>query len=420
MSFGGLILTNKGRNLQAKAQAGAQLNFTRIAIGDGELGGTSILDINALVHEVKSLSITKFRVMPGGKAVCGSSFSNQDLVSGFYWRELGLYATDPDLGEILYCYGNAGSNAEYIPAGGGPDVVEKHVDIVSIVGNAANVTATIEQSLVFATIPEVEALVSDHEGKEDPHLGYIKKSLATTVNDFLVASGPGVWVKKTLAEVKAILGLGSAAYTSSTDYAAAGHNHDGVYSASNHNHSGVYAIVSHNHDSTYIPKSLATSTNDFVVASGAGSWVKKTLSEVRVLLDCLLKSGGTMSGEINCADNLLTRPKIKDYSEVVATDTTGTGTQTISFTSANVHNITQTGNITFSLTNPPANGDGGSVTIRIKNGATVYSKTFPSSVKWAGDEVPDMSEPNKVYDVVLATLDGGTVYHGACIGPYSA
>lgn len=49
----------------------------------------------------------------------------------------------------------------------------------------------------------------------------ISHSLATTANDFLVASGVGAFVKKTLAEVKTILGLGSAAYTASTAYATA-------------------------------------------------------------------------------------------------------------------------------------------------------------------------------------------------------
>jgi hypothetical protein len=63
--------------------------------------------------------------------------------------------------------------------------------------------------------------VDTHANAADPHTGYIKKSLATTANDFIVASGAGVFVKKTLAEVKAILGLGSAAYTASTAYATA-------------------------------------------------------------------------------------------------------------------------------------------------------------------------------------------------------
>ena len=58
---------------------------------------------------------------------------------------------------------------------------------------------------------------SDLTGQPDSVLN----TLATAANDFIVASGVGVFVKKTLAEVKTILGLGSAAYTASSAYATA-------------------------------------------------------------------------------------------------------------------------------------------------------------------------------------------------------
>ena len=47
----------------------------------------------------------------------------------------------------------------------------------------------------------------------------------TAENNFLVGSSSLNWVRKTLTQVKTILGLGSAAYTDSTDYATAGHTH---------------------------------------------------------------------------------------------------------------------------------------------------------------------------------------------------
>ena len=161
-AFGGLILTNKGRNLQAKAQTGIQLNFTRIGIGDGYLGTSSIVDLNALKHEIKSLDITKIKTLSDGKALLGTILSNQDIIEGFYFREIGVFAQDPDLGEILYCYGNSGDNAEYIPAGGGPDVVEKSIDIITIVGNAPNVTAKIDESLIFITPEEAQEMADQH------------------------------------------------------------------------------------------------------------------------------------------------------------------------------------------------------------------------------------------------------------------
>ena len=163
-AFGGLILTNKGRALQAKAQIGTQLQYTRIAVGDGSLSGQSITELNDLINQVKSLTITKFKTLADGKATVGAILTNVGLLTGFYWREIGVFATDPDVGEILYCYGNSGSNAEYIPADGGPDIVEKNVDVVTIVGNASNVSAVIDTSLIFASqadMARVEAEIGD-------------------------------------------------------------------------------------------------------------------------------------------------------------------------------------------------------------------------------------------------------------------
>jgi len=70
---------------------------------------------------------------------------------------------------------------------------------------------------------------------DDDHPQYIKHSLATAISDFLCASGVGVFVKKTLAEVKTILGLGTAAYTAASDYAIAA---KGVTNGDGHDHVG--------------------------------------------------------------------------------------------------------------------------------------------------------------------------------------
>lgn len=79
----------------------------------------------------------------------------------------------------------------------------------------------------------------DHGGLgglgDDDHTQYIKHSLATDVNDMLMASGAGTFVKKTVAQVQATLGLGSAAYTASSDYAVSG---KGVTNGDSHDHVG--------------------------------------------------------------------------------------------------------------------------------------------------------------------------------------
>ncbi len=197
-AFGGLILTNKGRNLQAKAQLGTALHFTRIALGDYDIGGESILDLSSLKHEVKSLPIVKLKLLSGGKAVVGAVFSNEDMKSGFYWREIGIFANDPENGEILYCYGNAGTNAEYIPAGGGADIIEKSIDVTAIVGNTTNVTATIDQSLIFASQKDIENKVDKVPGKQlstEDYTTQEKQKLASLSNYSHPSEHPASMIK---------------------------------------------------------------------------------------------------------------------------------------------------------------------------------------------------------------------------------
>ncbi|MET3831036.1 alkylated DNA nucleotide flippase Atl1 [Paenibacillus sp. DS2363] len=150
------VLTNKGRQLQAKAQTGVKLEYTRMAVGSGTLAGQALSAMTALITPVKNLPIVRLKHPPGAtRAVVGATLTNADVQTGFYFREIGIFATDPDEGEILYMYANAGSTADYIaPIGDG--VIEKDVNMNVIVGSATNVTAIINESLVYVTHDELE------------------------------------------------------------------------------------------------------------------------------------------------------------------------------------------------------------------------------------------------------------------------
>nr|WP_245368617.1 phage tail protein [Paenibacillus silagei] len=153
-----MTLTNKGLVLQGKAQAGGKLNYTRIAVGDGSLTGQAVPAMNGLISQKINLPITRITTQPPNKAIIGSVLRNADVSTGFYWREVGVFAQDPDAGEILYAYANAGVTADYIPPGGGSDIIEKTFDCVVVVGTAANITAVIDESLVFAKKTELDAV----------------------------------------------------------------------------------------------------------------------------------------------------------------------------------------------------------------------------------------------------------------------
>lgn len=156
MSSWSYALTNKGRQLQAKAQAGAQLVYTRMAIGRGSLSGQSLEAMTALITPVKDLTISRIKRPAGAtRATIGATLTNQDVTTGFHLREIGIFATDPDDGEILYMYANAGATADYIaPKGDG--TIEKSLNFNVFVGSAANITANIDESLVYVTKQELD------------------------------------------------------------------------------------------------------------------------------------------------------------------------------------------------------------------------------------------------------------------------
>lgn len=181
-AFGGFTLTKKGADLLAKAQAGAELQFTKMEVGDGSVpGGTDLSDMAALVSPKIDLSLNKLQALSGRyTTLVGAAISNVGLETGFYLRELGIFAQDPDEGEILYVYANAGTTAEFFPPEGTAKI-EKQMDARLALYNATNVTITSDESLVFVDLQTYNQFVSDTNSK----IGDIQ-DLQTTADDNLV------------------------------------------------------------------------------------------------------------------------------------------------------------------------------------------------------------------------------------------
>jgi len=162
--FGGMVLTSLGLNLLAKAQTGAALNITRVAAGAGVWADdTNAEDVTALVDERLSVPIQSLAVQGDGTVKLTVVISNSGLDTGFIFRELGVFATDPDLGEILYAVAYSGDRYDYLPASA--TTVEKVLDIYIVVGGAQNVTATISPGAVLALKSDIE----EHEAADPAH-----------------------------------------------------------------------------------------------------------------------------------------------------------------------------------------------------------------------------------------------------------
>jgi hypothetical protein len=156
--FPGMILTAAGRQLQAKAQIGQALTFTRVALGSGATPAQPEA-LTAMVDEEKSLSIQSFEVLGDGTSKMRVILTNQGVTEGFFVTEIGVFARDPDtLQEHLYSYSNSGAQSDFMPAEGGATVVEQTFDLITVIGTAQNVTAKIDDFITIATKKDVDKL----------------------------------------------------------------------------------------------------------------------------------------------------------------------------------------------------------------------------------------------------------------------
>lgn len=144
-AFPKMTLTNAGQALQTKVLAGETLTFTRIALGDGQLNGQPIAPLTALISQKAAVEVDSVRVVNTTTAQAAGFFSNEDISTGFWWRETGLFAQDPDVGEILYGYTNAGDAGDYIPTVADTRI-EKYIYCSIAVANADTVNITIPSS----------------------------------------------------------------------------------------------------------------------------------------------------------------------------------------------------------------------------------------------------------------------------------
>lgn len=137
--YKGQKLTDKGHALLAKVIAGATLEFTRVALGDGAADPADWGRLTALANPVHSMAIQSKEIVDSRRVSLSARLYSTDLSDGFTLREMGIFAIDPDEGEILYSYENLGEDAETIPQSGDYTMLIRKYSIMIEVGNAANV-----------------------------------------------------------------------------------------------------------------------------------------------------------------------------------------------------------------------------------------------------------------------------------------
>lgn len=153
MSIEKCVITNKGRALLAKTHGGAGIQVTRWQIGSGVLPSSRAEeDMTALVHPVKELPIASLE-RRGARCTITGQFVNTGMAA-FAFEELGLWAVDPDEGEILYAVGEARGSGDRIEDGT-VKLREFVFGMDLLFDSADQVTAVIDAGLIFASKEEL-------------------------------------------------------------------------------------------------------------------------------------------------------------------------------------------------------------------------------------------------------------------------
>ena len=183
-------MTDVGADLQAKVNAGkTKLTFTKIKVGSG-VNATNPLALTDVISS--KWETTNFVVKQEGKIVSVDTFiTNNGITEAFRMSEIGLFAQDPDKGEVLYAY-LTDPEPDRMPAEGGSVVVSQELTIGMIFSNTGNVSLTVNMG-ALVTHEQLTEAVKQHNDDENAHGGLLqnlKSQLATHNTD--ISSHPAI------------------------------------------------------------------------------------------------------------------------------------------------------------------------------------------------------------------------------------
>jgi hypothetical protein len=96
------VVTNKGLALLAKLISGETLCITRGETGAGYVTPGLLQSQTSVTNPIQTVSFGEYSYPEEGKCALKCIITNDELVSGYTANQVGVYATDPDEGEILF------------------------------------------------------------------------------------------------------------------------------------------------------------------------------------------------------------------------------------------------------------------------------------------------------------------------------
>ena len=174
-------LTAKGRALDAKVTAGlTTLTFTRMKIGSGNVIPEEIDTMADLKSPRLVIGISSCEVSEADPTICSviGVAKSDDVETSFLVKEQGLFATDPDEGEILYAV-MIDSEPDKMPNKNVPSPLSIMYQINIVSDNAADITAIIAPA-GLVTVQTMNAAINSHDSNATAHGAAISAHNADT------------------------------------------------------------------------------------------------------------------------------------------------------------------------------------------------------------------------------------------------
>ena len=168
--FPGLSLTVQGNKMILKSSTGKtedRLIITKAVIGDGQLTA-SIDGLTEIVSKKLEIGLSQVKEVANGQMQLQFNFDNRQVETGFFWREVGLYAKNGDSGEEkLIGYSNAKGLTSYIPDK--TNVIPMQRLVIALgVGDNPNVKGEVDFSSAI-TLEQLEEAINQHNIDNHAH-----------------------------------------------------------------------------------------------------------------------------------------------------------------------------------------------------------------------------------------------------------
>lgn len=183
LATGGVILTSAGALMISRSlELVKPIEFTHMKIGTGDISSLdSVRALTDLVASYMTINMSSIARNENTIRIRGS-FTNESFSNEVTIKEIGVFAK---IGaeSVLFGYVNDGQG-EVIPPGNSGNVISRTRDLYIGVTSEVEAVITIDKSLVYPTIEDLEEGLNQKENKFNKNSGFNKpKSDATNLKD---------------------------------------------------------------------------------------------------------------------------------------------------------------------------------------------------------------------------------------------